>query len=162
MCGLPCGTIAQYEDSASTTPIHISVAWESSNWPGGVLSLFFGAKLSCNIFTFILTNSMKAAKLRKRVRSASYQTTQPRPLSVFKLSKPHCFSDSPPPHTPECFSRGPGTWYTLPNKTQDHQPIQEIQEPGETHPNSSGLSKEVDGHKRSLILSMFQFLPEFR
>ena len=161
MCGFPCGTIARYEDSASTTPIHISVAWESSNWPGGVLSLFFGAKLSCNIFTFILTNSIKAAKLRKRVRSASYQTTQPRPLSVFKLNKPHCFSTSPP--CPRNLStRGPGTCYTLPNKTQDHQPIQEIQEPGETHPNSSGLSKEVDGHKRSLLVSVFQFLLEFR
>ena len=48
---------------------------------GRVLFLFFGAKLWCNIFTFIPTNSIKAAKLRKSIRSASYfnhsaQTTQ--------------------------------------------------------------------------------------
>ena len=87
--------------TASTTPINFSVASESRNWLGGVLFLFFGATLSCNIFTFILTNSIKAAELRKSVRSASYLTTQTRPLSLLQLSKPRYLSIRPP--TPVSF-----------------------------------------------------------
>ena len=87
--------------TASTTPINFSVARESRNWLGGVLFLFFGATLSCNIFTFILTNSIKAAELRKSVRSASYLTTQTRPLSLLQLSKPRYLSIRPP--TPVSF-----------------------------------------------------------
>ena len=142
MRGFPYGTTAWYEDSASNTPVNFSVAWESRNWLGGVLSLFFGAKLLCNIFTFILTNAIKAAKLRKSVRSASYLTTEPRPLSL-QLSKhwylstsiplprpqylspgwvlPGIFQMSPPP---QYLSSGrAGTCCTLPVKTQDDQPI---------------------------------------
>lgn len=54
-------------------------------------------RLSCNTFTFILTNSTNAAGLRKGVRSASHLSPQPRPLSLFQLSQPwylsHWFMD---------------------------------------------------------------------
>ena len=50
--------------------------------------------------------------------------------------------------------------YLLPNKTQDHQPTWEIQEPEETHPNLSGPSEEVDGYKRPLLVPRLQFLEE--
>ena len=39
-----------------------------------------------NIFTFILTNSIKAADLQKSIRSSSYLTTRHRPLSFLKWS----------------------------------------------------------------------------
>ena len=84
-----------YEDSASTTPINFPVVQENHNWPGGVLSLFFRAKLSCIFLTFILTNSIKAVKLRKSVRSASYLTTQPRPFSPLQWSNLGIFQPSP-------------------------------------------------------------------
>ena len=50
------------------------------------MSFFFRAKLSCIFLTFILTNSIKAVKLRECVRSASYLTTQPRPFSPLQRS----------------------------------------------------------------------------
>ena len=76
MSGFPCGTTAwSHEDLASITPINFSVTRESHNQLGGVLSLFLGAKLSCNIFSFIPTNFIKAAKLRKSISSASYLST---------------------------------------------------------------------------------------
>ena len=73
---------------------------------------FLGAKLSCNIFTFILTNSVKASELRKDASPVSYLTTHPRLLSVFQLRKYQYLS-----------TRRLGICYTLPNKTQNHQPI---------------------------------------
>ena len=85
-----------YEDSASTTPINFPVVQENHNWPGGVLSLFFRAKLSYTL-TFIPTNSIKAAELRKSITSASYLTTQHRPVSLLHLSKPWYLSASLPP-----------------------------------------------------------------
>ena len=99
MSGFPCGATARYEDQASTSPVNFSVTWEKRNRPGGVLSLFFRAKLSYILLTFTLTSSVMAVKLRKSVRSASSLTTQPRPFSplqrrklgIFQLS-PGCFS----------------------------------------------------------------------
>ena len=76
MSGFPYGTSARYEDKASTTPLNFSVTWENRNWLGGVLSLFFRAKLSCIFFTFILISSIMAVKLRKSVRSASWPLSQ--------------------------------------------------------------------------------------
>ena len=64
-------------------------------WPGGVLSLFFRAKLSYIFLTFILTNSIKAVKLRESVRSASYLTTQPRPYSPLQWSDLRIFQPRP-------------------------------------------------------------------
>ena len=181
MNGFPYGTTARYEDSASTIPVNFSVTWESCNPPGGVLSLFFGAKLSCNIFISILTNSIKAAELRKSIRSASYLTTQHRPLCLLQLSKPWYLSTKPRHpsifqlggYSPVSFSQahppqvsfnweGSGTCYTPPNKTQDHQPIREIWEPGETPPDSSGLSKVADGRKGPLLVPRLWFLIEFQ
>lgn len=75
-------------------PLNFSVTWENRNWPGGVLSLFFGAMFSSNIFTFIPPKSIKVAKLRKGIRSASYLNTQPRLLSLFQLNKPSKVSQS--------------------------------------------------------------------
>ena len=49
-------------------------------------------------------------------------------------------------------TEGPGAYYIPPNKTQDHQPIWEIQDPEETQPNLSRLSKEAEGHKRPLLV----------
>ena len=71
------GTAEQYEDQASTTPINFSVTGENRNWPGGVLSLFYRAKLSCIFLTFTLSYSIMAVQLRKSVISASYLTTHP-------------------------------------------------------------------------------------
>ena len=59
------------------------------------MSLFFRAKLSCIFLTFILTNFIKAVKLRKSVRSASYLTTQPRPFSPLQRSNLGIFQPSP-------------------------------------------------------------------
>ena len=59
------------------------------------MSLFFKAKLSCTFLTFILTNSIKAVKLRKSVRSTSYLTTQPRPFSPLQRSNLSIFQPSP-------------------------------------------------------------------
>ena len=52
----------------------------------GVLSLLFRAKLPY-IFTFIPTNSIKSAKLRESIWSASSSTTHKRPLSLLQLKK---------------------------------------------------------------------------
>ena len=95
------------------------------------------------------TNSIKAVKLRKGVRSASYVDTQPGPCSLFQLSKPWYLS-----------TEKAGTCYTMPNKTQGHRLTWEIQEPAETRPNSSGLPNEVDGHKGSLLVPRLWFLVE--
>ena len=48
-----------------------------------------------NIFTFILTNSIKAADLHKSIRSGSYLTTRHRPLSFLKWCKLVIFQQSP-------------------------------------------------------------------
>ena len=143
----PYGTTAQYE-------IHKFLScWENFNWLRGILSLFFGAMLSCNIFIFILTNS-KGSQMRERVRSVSLlpnysaHTTQwisteqtPAsfnfyPLNIFQLDGcfPSVFQQIPPTPINIFQLRGAGTC-TLPNETQNHQPIQESQEPGQTHPN---------------------------
>ena len=89
MSGFPCGTTAWYEDLASTTPMNFSVTRESPNQ--------LGAKLSCNIFTFIPTNSIKAAKLRKSVRSASYLSTSGKTTQVSYNWENWYFSTSPTP-----------------------------------------------------------------
>lgn len=74
----------------------------------------------------------------------SYLITRPRLLSVFQLSKPQYFSTK----LSQYLSPGEsGTCYTLPNRTQDHQPICKIWEPEESYANLSGLSKEADGHR---------------
>ena len=52
--------------------------------------------------------------------------------------------------------------YLLPNKTQDHQPTWEIPEPEETQPNLSGLSEEVDGYKKPLLVPRLQFFVELK
>ena len=59
------------------------------------MSLFFRAKLSYIFLTFILTNSIKAVKLRESVRSASYLTTQPRPFSPLQWSDLNIFQSRP-------------------------------------------------------------------
>ena len=59
------------------------------------MSFFFRAKLSCIFLTFILTNSIKAVKLRESVRSASYLTTQPRPYSPLQWSVLSIFQPRP-------------------------------------------------------------------
>ena len=59
------------------------------------MSFFFRAKLSCIFLTFILTNSIKAVKLRESVRSASYLTTQPRPFSPLQWSDLNIFQSRP-------------------------------------------------------------------
>ena len=165
--GFSYGTTAWYKDSASTTPISFSVDWESRNQPGGVLSLFFRAALSCNIFTFTLTNSIKAAIEEKHqislspnhsAKTAQSPTTE-QTLVSFNRVRPR----APPPPAPVSFSlAGAGTCYTPPNKTQIHQSTRKIQEPGETYPNSSGLSEEADGHKGPLLVPRLRFLLEFR
>ena len=71
--------------SGSSTPINFSVTWENYNWLGAMF-LFLRVKLSWNIFTFTPTNFIKAAKLRKRVRSGSYLATQHRLLSLLQHS----------------------------------------------------------------------------
>ena len=48
-----------------------------------------------NTFTFILTNSIKAADLHKSIRSGSYLTTRHRPLSFLKWCKLVIFQQSP-------------------------------------------------------------------
>ena len=89
MSGFPCGTTAWYEDLASTTPMNFSVTRESPNQ--------LGAKLSCNIFTFIPTNSMKAAKLRKSVRSDSYLSTSGKTTQVsYNWENSDIFQPAPP------------------------------------------------------------------
>lgn len=165
----------------------------------GVLSLLFGAKLSY-IFTFIPTNSIKSAKLRESIWSASSSTTQKRPLSLLQPKKknlvsfnrnhplppypspgwifPSIFQLSPtqylsigwvvpaifhPFHPPVSSTwEGAGAWYMPSNKTQDYQPTWKIWEPGEMRPNSSGLSKETDRCKGSLIVPRLWFFVEFR
>ena len=72
-----------------------SITWEKWNWPGGILSLFFRAKLSFIFLTFIPTNSIMAIKLRKSVRSTSYLTTQPRSFSPLQWSNLRIFRLSP-------------------------------------------------------------------
>ena len=52
--------------------------------------------------------------------------------------------------------------YLLPNKTQDHQATWEIPEPEETQPNLSGLSEEVDGYKKPLLVPRLQFFVELK
>ena len=59
------------------------------------MSLFFRAKVSCIFLTFILTNSIRATKLRKSVRSASYLTSQPRPFSPPQWSDLSIFQSGP-------------------------------------------------------------------
>ena len=118
--GFPYRSTAQYEDSASTTPVNFSVAWESHNRQGGVLSLFFGEKLSCNVFTFVPTNSIKAAELRKIIRSTSYLNTLCRPLSLLQLSKSWHLSTRPPLNPvsftwvgPQYLSTGPPQYLSM-------------------------------------------------
>ena len=52
-------------------------------------------------------------------------------------------------------------WLNWTDLKQDHQPIWEIQEPGETHSNLSGLLEEVDWSKGPLLVSRFQTILEF-
>ena len=59
------------------------------------MSLFFGAQLPYISLTFILIYPIKAVKLREIVRSASYLTTQPRPLSPLHWSDFSIFWLSP-------------------------------------------------------------------
>ena len=173
--------------------------------------LFFGAKVSCNIFIFIQTNSITAAKLRKCIKSVrtdqsvsyiwanlgifqpvppvsftwmdilQYLSTKPQPVSVHWMGIPLNISTLPLVsfnwvYIPGYLSTRPlpvsfngrrqvPTYlfiYLLPNKTQDHQPTWEIQEPEETHPNLSGPSEEVDGYKRPLLVPRLQFLEEVK
>ena len=106
------------------------------------MSLFFRAKLSCNIFTFILKNSIKAVELEKKKKkhqirlslnhsskTTQYPTTeqtlvsffQPAPSPVLSL---RCvffsiFQSSPTQY----LSAGKGqTYYTSPNKTAPTAP----------------------------------------
>ena len=141
-----------------------------------------------NIFTFILTNSIKAADLQKSIRSGSYLTTRHRPLSFLKWCKLVIFQQSPmyssvsfnqafiqypdpgwvcipvfqlfpPLPIPISFNwEGAGTCHTPPNKTQDHQPIWESWEPGETHSNLSGLPRKANEYKWPLLEPKLQFL----
>ena len=65
-----------------------------------------GWEESCSFaleLTFIPTISIKADKLRKSVRSASYLPIQSRPLSLHSWAKPVIFQPSPPPHPPSIF-----------------------------------------------------------
>jgi len=75
--------------------MNFSVTWENQNRPGGVLSFFFRAKLSCIFLTFILTISIKAVKLRESVRLAFYLTTQSRPYSPLQWSDLRIFQPRP-------------------------------------------------------------------
>ena len=52
---------------------------------------------SSHIFPFILTNSIKAAELRKIAKSASYLTTQPRQLSPTTEKTLKSFNQACPP-----------------------------------------------------------------
>ena len=73
--------------------------------------------------------------------SASYLNTQSQVIqchwteqtNFFQLGRqfPQCLSVVPLP--PVSFKWGPDTYYRPPNKTQDHQPTSEMQEPRETH-----------------------------
>lgn len=75
--------------------------------------------------------------MRESSRSASSLTTQPRRLSPFLTDQTQ---PVPAPSvsqlsgcSPQCLSaEGPGTYYTPPNKAQHHQPVWEIQEPGDS------------------------------
>ena len=74
---------------------YISQSPEEAVTCGRSLPCLSEQKLSCNIFTFIPTNSIKAAEMRESIRSASYLTTQLRPLSLLQLSNPSIFQPSP-------------------------------------------------------------------
>ena len=138
----------------SMKSINFSVAEKIlTDWEGSCPSSL--EQSSHVISSFLSWQILKAAKLRERVRSVSLlpnysaHTTQwisteqtPvsfnfYPLSIFQLDGyfPSVFQQIPPPATNIFQLRGAGTCYTLPNETQNHQPIQESQEPGQTHPN---------------------------
>ena len=111
------------------------------------MSLFFGATLSCNIFTFIPTNSIKTAELRKSVRSTSYLTTQPRPLSLLQLSKPWYLSTRRPQYL------SPGwvfVWY-LSTKPRPPPPTQYLSTDREQLPSIHHQIKLriINQHRRS-------------
>ena len=84
--------------------------------------------------------SVKAPELRKCVRSPSLTTLSqviqglwPEQTNFFQLGRqfPQCLSTAPLPSV--SLNWGPDTCYRPPNRTQDHQQIREMQEPGETH-----------------------------
>ena len=75
--------------------VNFSVTRENQNRLRGVLCLSFRAKLSCAILTFILTDSIMAAKLRESVRPASYLATQPTPFSALQQSDLSILQPSP-------------------------------------------------------------------
>ena len=52
-----------------------------------------------SLFTFILTNFIKAPELRESIRSASYLTTQQRPLSLLQMNSLGFFQLIPLPTT---------------------------------------------------------------
>ena len=62
---------------------------ESCNWLEGAVPLFFGAKVSWNIFTFIQTNTISSQT------EETHQISQHRPISLLHLSKPGYISTSP-------------------------------------------------------------------
>ena len=63
------------------------------------MSLFFQAKLSCNIFTFILKNSIKALELKKKKKKHQIRLLlnhSSKTISLLQLSKPWCLSFNHP------------------------------------------------------------------
>ena len=62
------------------------------------MSLFFQAKLSCNIFTFILKNSIKALELKKKKKHQIrlLLNHSSKTISLQQLSKPWCLSFNHP------------------------------------------------------------------
>ena len=93
----------------------------------GLWFSFFVASLSGFGIRMIPTVSMKAAKLRKSVRSASCLPVQSRPLSLLQLSKTWYLSAEPPtPPSQYLSTERAGTPYTLSHNTQNHQPVWEI------------------------------------
>ena len=175
MNGFPYGTTAQYEDSASTTHINFSVTWES--WEE---SCSFSSEQSSDVISSLLSRQilLRQPNWGKASDQPLTLTTQRRPLSLLQLSKtlylstkPHSvsfhwvsislvsFNQAPPQYLSTGRRQVPAT---PPNKTQDHQLIREIREPGKTYPNLSGLSEEAVGCKGPLLVPRLRFLVEFR
>lgn len=103
---------------SSAFPVKFLVSWEIQYWLGKVLSFFFSAKLLCNIFIFISTDSIKAVELKKRGRSSFH--TQSRPLSVIQLSKPQCLPTSNAQYLSNGGSRKPKSCFRLDKLRERH------------------------------------------
>lgn len=112
MGGFPYTNAAWDEDSAFITPVSFLVAWENPNWLGRSLGLSSEQSFYVLSSLCFQQSLIKAARLGKVIRSASYLNTQP----TFAVS----FSQALIPFswvgTPQYIFQlgwGAGTCYTL-------------------------------------------------